>query len=89
MKSSVCDSFGPELIAVAHPAIDFAPEDAGADWFGPTVKLGASFTAVTVRTNVSVAVSEPSLTVTVMVEVPFWFAAGVTQAPRGARCPGT
>ena len=51
------------------------------------MKLGTSFTEVTVRTNVSVAVSEPSLTVTVMVAVPFWLAAGVMVTVRLAPLP--
>lgn len=38
--------------------------------------VGPSFTAVTVRTNVSCALKLPSLTVTVTVVVPFAFAAG-------------
>src|SRR6266540_2380320 len=40
--------------------------------------VGAVFTALTVNTNVSLAVSAPSLTVTVMVAVPVWLAADVT-----------
>ncbi len=39
-------------------------------------------TAVTVNTNVSLVVSVPSLTVTVMVAVPFWLAGGVTVTVR-------
>ncbi len=38
---------------------------------------GVSFTAFTVRTKVSAPVNVPSLTVTVTVLVPFWFAAGL------------
>ena len=34
--------------------------------------VGAAFTALTVRMKVSLAVSEPSLTVMVMVAVPDW-----------------
>ena len=49
---------------------------------GVRVMVGASFTAVTVSVNGSLAVCEPSLTVTVMVAVPFWFAAGVTMSVR-------
>src|SRR4051812_27605108 len=43
---------------------------------------GGSFTGLTVRTNVSLAVREPSLTVTVRVAVPFWLLAGVTVTVR-------
>ena len=51
------------------------------------MKLGTSFTEFTVSTNVSVPVSEPSLTVTVMVAAPFWFASGVTVTVRFAPLP--
>src|SRR5258706_11329865 len=40
--------------------------------------VGASLTALTVNTNVSFVLAVPSLTVTVMVAVPNWFAAGVS-----------
>ena len=49
--------------------------------------VGASFTAVTVSTKLSEAVSEPSLTVIVMVAVPERFAAGVTVTVREAALP--
>ena len=52
-----------------------------------SLMVGASFTAVTVKTNVSVAVNVPSLTVTVIVAVPFWLAAGVTVTVRFAPEP--
>ena len=38
--------------------------------------VGASFTDVTVKVNWRVAVSEPSLTVSVIVAEPFWLVAG-------------
>ncbi len=41
------------------------------------VIVGASSTAVTVKTKVSLAVSDPSETVSVIVEVPLAFATGV------------
>src|SRR5882762_8398703 len=46
------------------------------------VMVGGSFTALTVSTNVAVAVYWPSLTLTVMVAVPFWLLAGVTVTVR-------
>jgi hypothetical protein len=49
--------------------------------------VGASFTAFTVNLNVSVAVFDPSLTVTVIVTARFWFAAGVTVTVRLAPLP--
>ena len=49
--------------------------------------VGGSLTAVTVTTNVSVAVAVPSLTVSVMVVVPDWLAAGVTVTVRFAPVP--
>src|SRR6266850_6103091 len=44
--------------------------------------VGGSFTALTVSTNVAVAVYCPSLILTVMVAVPFWLLAGVTVTVR-------
>src|SRR5437667_183054 len=38
--------------------------------------VGGSFTGVTMRTKVSLAVATPSLTMTVIVAVPAWFVAG-------------
>src|SRR5262245_55693042 len=49
--------------------------------------VGASFTVLTVNTNVSLAVNAPSLTVTVIVAVPNWFVAGVTVTFRLAPLP--
>ena len=49
--------------------------------------VGRSLTAVTVSTNVSFAVSEPSLTVTVIVAVPVALATGVTVTVRFAPVP--
>jgi len=56
-------------------------------WFGMLEMDGGSLTALTVRTNVSLAVREPSLTVTVRVAVPFWLAAGLTVRVRLAPEP--
>ena len=47
---------GPALIAVAHPVTLFAPTSSFSVWFAPLVKLGTSFTAVTIRLAVSIAV---------------------------------
>ena len=49
--------------------------------------VGASFTAFIVNLNVSVSVFAPSLTVTVIVADPLWFAAGVTVTVRFAPLP--
>src|SRR3954466_12496807 len=49
--------------------------------------LGGSLTGLTVRTNVLVAVSEPSLTISERVAVPFWLLAGVTVTVRLAPEP--
>ena len=49
--------------------------------------VGRSLTAVTVSRKLDVAVAVPSLTVRVMVDVPFWFAAGVTVTVRVAPLP--
>ena len=55
---TVCpDSFGPALIAVAQPLTLCAPESSSTVWSAPFVKLGASFTGVTVIVNVCVALS--------------------------------
>src|SRR5436190_1435703 len=48
---------------------------------------GVSLTALTVSEKVLLAVKAPSLTVTVMVAVPLWFAAGVTVTVRFAPLP--
>src|SRR6266540_1016858 len=50
--------------------------------------VGGSFTSWTVRTNVSLLESVPSLTVTLMVAMPDWFVAGVTVSVRAAPPPG-
>src|SRR5439155_14351045 len=44
--------------------------------------VGASFTGVTVNTNVSLLLRAPSLTVTVMVALPDWFVAGINVTVR-------
>ena len=49
--------------------------------------VGASFTAFTVNTNVSVELAVPSLTVSVIVALPFWLLAGVTVTVRLAPLP--
>jgi hypothetical protein len=56
-------------------------------WSAMFEMVGASFTAFTVSTKVSLAVREPSLTVTVIVALPFWLAAGVTVTVRLAPLP--
>src|SRR5712664_4686446 len=66
MKFSVCplSSAGPALMLVAQPATVFAPESCGTVWSAPLVKLGASFTAVTLMVNVCAAlVSTPPFAV--------------------------
>jgi hypothetical protein len=86
VKVRVCalSSAGPALIAVAEAAL-YAPESSFTVTFAPLVKLGASFTGVTVIAKVCGAlVSDPpfavpplSLNVRVIVALPFAFAAGV------------
>src|ERR1051325_2775881 len=49
--------------------------------------VGRSFTEVTVRTKVSLAVEEPSLTVTVMVAEPNWLVAGAIVIVRAEPAP--
>ena len=49
-----------------------------------SLMVGAEFT---VRTKVSLVLSDPSLTVTVMVAVPLWLLAGVTVTVRFAPLP--
>src|SRR5438128_5731226 len=49
--------------------------------------VGRSFTAFTVNTKVSLALNCPSLTVTVIVAVPFWLSAGLTVTVRFAPEP--
>ena len=49
--------------------------------------VGGSFTGLTVRTKVSVAVTWPSLTVSVIVVCPDWFAAGVKRTERFTPAP--
>ena len=51
-------------------------------WSATSLIVGGSLTAVTVRTKVSLVVAVPSSTVTVIVAVPLWFAAGVTVTVR-------
>ncbi len=70
---------------MAQPATDCAPASSVTVWSAPLVKLGASFTAVTVIVNVCAAlVSTPPLAVppsswilTVTVAEPLALAAGV------------
>ena len=70
---------------VAHAATVCAPASSNTVWSAPLVKLGTSFTAVTLITNVCAAlVSTPPLAVpplsckrTVIVALPLAFAAGV------------
>ena len=73
---------------VAHGERDRARRGIPADRLIDDVRdVGASFAGVTVSTNVSLAVSSPSLTVTVIVAVPDWLAAGVTVTVRFAPLP--
>ncbi len=76
---------GPGLMAVAQTATVCAPESSTTVWFAPAVKLGASFTPLTVIVKLCGAeVSTPppatpplSDSVSVIVAVPVAFAAGV------------
>src|SRR5215208_3361063 len=86
MKSTACvDSFaGPLEIDVAQGVTVCAPASSSLVWSAPLVKLGASLTGLTVIVNVCFLVSTApfavpplSLTQTVMIAVPDWFAAGV------------
>ena len=54
LKVSVwpASSAEPLLIAVAQPGTDCAPPSSATDWSPPLVKLGSSFTEVTVIVNV-------------------------------------
>ena len=80
------DSSGaPLLMSVAQPVTVCAPAPSPTDWSGPLVKLGASFTAVTLITNVWLglalmppfAVPPSSWRWMVMVADPLAFEAGV------------
>ena len=44
---------GPTLIPVAHPATVCAPASSFTVWLSPSVKVGASFTAVTLIVTVA------------------------------------
>src|SRR4029078_2755220 len=57
------------------------------NWSDMSTIVGGSFTGVSVRRSVSLALRRPSLTVTVIVAVPLWFAAGVTEIVRLAALP--
>src|SRR5262245_13174226 len=57
------------------------------DWLARLDRVGASLTAVTVSGKLVVAVSWPSLTVSVIVAEPFWLGAGVTVSVRLAPLP--
>jgi hypothetical protein len=78
-------SAGPALIAVAQVATVWVPESSATDSFAPAVKLGASFTPVTVIEKVCAAeTSTPpsavpplSCSVSVIVAVPTALTAGV------------
>jgi len=58
-------------------------------WSAMALMDGGSFTAFTVREKLLAEVREPSLTVSVMVLVPFWSAAGVSVTVRLAPLPPT
>ncbi len=75
---------GPVLSAVAQPATVRIPASSFTAKLAPFVKLGASFTAVTVTVNVFVtaltpplAVPPSSVTTTVIVAVPLALVTGV------------
>ena len=76
---------GPLLIAVAQLLEVCGPASSSTVWFGPLVKLGASFTGVTVMVKVCAALplvpplAEPpvSCNCTVTMAVPLELAAGV------------
>ena len=84
---SVCadSSEGPALIAVAQPVTVCGPLSSSTVSSAPFVKLGASFTVVTLMTNVCVgdastpplAVPPSSVSRSVIVAVPLALAAGV------------
>src|SRR5438552_14054230 len=81
MKLTTCvASFGPALMAVAH-GCEYAPLSSLTVTFGPAVKVGTSFTGVTVMVNVcdgELAGGVPlSVAVTVIVAFPNALAAGV------------
>ena len=73
--------------SLAQPVTVCDPWSWTTDWSGPLVKLGASLTGFTVRTNSSKPVVTPSLTVIRMAAPPFWSAAGVTVTVRSAPEP--
>src|SRR5262245_2605508 len=56
-------------------------------WFGMLVIVGGSFTALTVRTKLVLVLSDPSLTVRVIIAVPFSFGDGFTVTVRFAPLP--
>src|SRR5207247_6052747 len=56
-------------------------------WSAMFETVGGSFTAFTVNTKLSLALNCPSLTVTVIVAVPFWLSAGFTVTVRLAPEP--
>ena len=69
------------------PIVAFAPAFSAMDVALRAISVGASLTALTVNTNVSVVVNVPSLTVTVIVADPDKFVAGVTVTVRFAPEP--
>src|SRR6186713_756188 len=77
-----CVSASPMVKAIGEVGV-FSFVDCGAI----AVMVGAVLAALTVRTKLVEAVSVPSLTVTVIVEVPLWPAAGVMTTLRLAPVP--
>ena len=83
-------------MAVAQFGTDCGPASSSTFWFGPLVKVGGSFTPVTVIVNVWVGlVSWPPLAVpasstafTLTVAMPFWLAAGVNVSVPAALTAG-
>src|ERR1043166_6331686 len=78
-KATVCSAslVGPERMAVAQLGTDWGPEFPGTDTSGPFVKLGGSFTGLTVKRNVWLVVwPMESVSVSVTRVVPNWFVAG-------------
>src|SRR2546426_1026541 len=99
-KFSTCAASlaGPALIAVAHPTTVWPPASSFTVWFAPFVKLGTSFTALTVMVNFFLMIRRPPrsalLPYTTLfrstVADPFALAAGVkVSVPLAAMAGGT
>jgi hypothetical protein len=68
-------------------AMESVADPANAEIFEISLIVGRSFTAVTPNVKVVLVLTAPSLTLTVIVALPFWFAAGVTVTVRFAPLP--